>query len=181
MKPSGVSLPGTPRISLSSASHPPNTLALKDWGELMVEVLDKPLPCKIEPKQRDSILIIDDDEAMLDVLSRRLSQQGFAIITADSGGEGLGAAHKKTPSLIILDLRLPDLDGFEICEALASSPETSCIPVIILSGMERPDIIRRSRAAGCLYFVHKPYDYNALLVLIHQAIDEAKAWALLDG
>jgi CheY-like chemotaxis protein len=144
----------------------------------MVQVLDKPLPCKVKPPQRDSILIIDDDEAMLEVLSRRLSQQGFDILTADSGNDGLQTARDQSPTLILLDLRLPDLDGFEICEALARAPETNKIPVIILSGMERPDIIRRSRAAGCLYFVHKPYDSNALLVLIHQAIDEAKGWEL---
>ena len=50
------------------------------------------------------------------------------------------------------------------------------IPVIILSGMERPDIIRRSRAAGCQYFVRKPYDPNALLILVQHAIGETRGW-----
>jgi CheY-like chemotaxis protein len=72
--------------------------------------------------------------------------------------------------LILLDLRLPDLDGFTLCRELVDAPETCDIPVIILSGMERPDIIRRCRAAGSQYFVRKPYDPNALLVLIHEAL-----------
>jgi CheY-like chemotaxis protein len=78
--------------------------------------------------------------------------------------------------LILLDLRLPDADGFSVCQELADSSETCAIPVIILSGMERPDIIRRSRAAGCQYFVRKPYDPNALLILVQHAIGEARNW-----
>jgi CheY-like chemotaxis protein len=107
------------------------------------------------------------------VLSRRLSQQGFEPITADCGAAGLALAQAELPLLIVLDLRLPDTDGLSICEDLVDSPATCDIPVIVLSGMERPDIIRRCRAAGCQYFVRKPYDPNALLVLIRQAITES--------
>ncbi|MEA1952368.1 MAG: response regulator, partial [Planctomycetota bacterium] len=123
--------------------------------------------------KRQTILVIDDDEALSDVLSLRLQQQGFDAITADSGKGGLAMVRDESPSLIVLDLRLPDMDGFEICEVLADSTETCDIPIIILSGMERPDIIRRSRLAGCFYFLRKPYDPNALLVLIRQALDES--------
>lgn len=117
------------------------------------------------------ILIIDDDHAMVEVLSLRLSRQGFKTITAESGEEGLAIARSELPALILLDLRLPDLDGFAICKELVDASETCDIPVIILSGMERPDIIRRCRAVGSQYFVRKPYDPNALLVLIRQALD----------
>ena len=113
---------------------------------------------------------------LADVLSRRLGQQGFATRTAESGTEGLALARSAHPDLILLDLRLPDTDGFAICEELADSPETCTIPIIILSGLEQPDIIRRSRLAGCHYFVRKPYDPNALLVLIRHALEEASGW-----
>ena len=66
--------------------------------------------------------------------------------------------------------------GFDVCQQLADDPQTCSIPVIILSGMERPDIIRRARSSGCQYFVRKPYDPNALLVLIQSAIGEADKW-----
>ncbi len=122
------------------------------------------------------ILIIDDDDAMVDVLSQRLSRQGYQILVATSGDAGLAMARRELPSLVLLDLRLPDADGFSICQELADSAETCSIPVIILSGMERPDIIRRSRAAGCQYFVRKPYDPNALLILVQHAIGEARNW-----
>ncbi len=145
------------------------------------EILEQPELIPESTDARQTILIIDDDEAMADALARRLRQQGFEAVTADSGAAGLALARSHRPALIVLDLRLPDADGFRVCQQLVDSPETCEIPVIILSGMERPDIIRRSRAAGCSYFVRKPYDPNALLVLIRQAIREREAWAQPDA
>ena len=126
-----------------------------------------------ETSRRPTILVIDDDEALADLLSERLRRQGFHAVTADSGRQGLALTKTEQPSLVVLDLRLPDMDGFSICEELADSADTCDIPIIILSGMEQPDIIRRARLAGCFYFVRKPYDPNALLVLIRQAIEES--------
>ena len=143
---------------------------------MFAETLKQPTPEHVTAGRRQSILVVDDDEALADVLSRRLGQQGFATETADSGAAGLALARSGHPNLILLDLRLPDTDGFAICEELADSPQTCNIPIIILSGMEQPDIIRRARLAGCHYFVRKPYDPNALLVLIRHAIEEANGW-----
>ena len=139
---------------------------------MFASVMERPktAPAKITAGKRQSILIIDDDEVLSDVLSRRLRQQGFDALTADSGQCGLARAKADQPSLILLDLRLPDADGITICEQLADDLETCAIPVIILTGMERPDILRRCRAAGCHYYLRKPYDPNALLILIRQAI-----------
>ncbi len=120
------------------------------------------------------ILIVDDDDVTADVLSVRLSQQGFKTTVAENGEQALLMARTERPSVILLDLRLPDVDGFELCRELVDNEETSDIPVIIVSGLEHPDVIRRSRAAGCHYYLRKPYDPNALLTLIQQAIDEAR-------
>ena len=122
-----------------------------------------------------TVLIIDDDEALSDVLSRRLKQQGFRAVTADCGELGLARAKAELPAAIVLDLCLPDSDGFAICERLADAPETCSIPVIILSGLGRPDVLRRCRASGGHFFLRKPYDPNTLLVLIRQAIRDAGA------
>ena len=125
--------------------------------------------------RRRSILIVDDDEATADVLSLRLGQQGFATTTADTGEAALELARSQPRDLILLDLRLPDVDGLTLCQMLVDDEETAGVPIIIVSGMERPDIVRRCRAAGCHYFVRKPYDPNALLALVERAIDEAEA------
>ena len=121
-----------------------------------------------------SIVIVEDDPAISEILSVRLERQGFRTCVAGSGQEGLALVRTERPSLVLLDLHLPDVDGFTICQELVDDPTTSGIPVIVLSGMERPDVIRRSRAAGCQYYVRKPYDPNALLVLIEEAIRQTE-------
>ena len=137
------------------------------------DILDSPQLKPADTKKPYRILIVDDDEAMVDVLSLRLARQGFETLAATSGEQGLALARSERPALILLDLRLPGVDGFTICQQLVDGSETCDIPVIIVSGMERPDIIRQCRSAGCQYFVRKPYDPNALLVLIQQSI---KGW-----
>ncbi len=133
-----------------------------------------PAPASVPRKHR--VLIIDDDETLADVLSHGLKQQGFQAVTAYSGGAGLEQARRERPSAIILDLALPDVDGLSICEQLSDGAETCTTPIIILSGKQRPGLVRSCRAAGCHYFLRKPYDPNALLVLIRRAIDEAGRW-----
>lgn len=139
-------------------------------------LLEKPLPIDEPTFGRHTILIVDDDEALTEMLSRRLSRQGFETKAASSGGDGLQMARLLAPDLVVLDLHLPDLDGLTVCEQLADDPDTCSIPVIILSGMEKPNILRRCRAAGCQYFVRKPYDPNALLILIREAIRRTNHW-----
>ena len=75
-----------------------------------------------------------------------------------------------------MDVRLPDTDGLHVCDKLSDDPHTSDIPVIILASMDRPDIIRKSRAAGCEYYVRKPYDPNALLLLSESAMNRRREW-----
>jgi putative two-component system response regulator len=124
--------------------------------------------------RRSSILIIDNDELLREALSRRLQQQGFETLTAASGQQGLEFARHHRPDVILLELRLPDGDGLEVCAQLADDPETCLIPVIVVTGLEDPDILRRSRSAGCHFFLLKPFDPNALLTLIRQSLRDAR-------
>ena len=133
-------------------------------------------PPPVDVRKKHTVLIIDDDDTLTDVLSHRLKQQGFRTVAAYSGNAGLEQAKAQPPSAIILDLGLPDADGLSICAQLADSPETCATPIIILSGKEQPGLVRRCRAAGCHYFLRKPYDPSALLVLISQSIGDANDW-----
>ena len=126
---------------------------------------------EIDRPHRRSILVVDDDPDQVVSLALRLEKQGYHALTAHAGKSCLTIAHAEHPDLIILDVHLPDLDGLQVCERLSDSTATCDIPVIILTGMSRPDIVRCSRAAGCTYFVCKPFDPNALLTLIEQSID----------
>jgi DNA-binding response OmpR family regulator len=125
-------------------------------------------------RQQHTVLIIDDDDTLTDVLSYRLKQQGLHTQAAYSGSVGLTKAKAHPPSAIVLDLGLPDTDGLTVCEQLTDAPETCSVPILILSGREEPGLVRRCRTAGCHYFLRKPYDPNALLVLIRQAIHETR-------
>lgn len=120
--------------------------------------------------RRRSILIVDDDRQHVESLSIRLNRLGFAIEKAYEGEHALELARQSPPDLVLLDLRLPDITGFQVCESLVDAPETCGVPVIIVSGMDDPDVVRSARAAGCEYFVRKPYDPNALLTLIQHAL-----------
>jgi DNA-binding response OmpR family regulator len=142
----------------------------------------KTRPAPVVARQRHTVLIIDDDDSLSEVLSHRLKKQGFHTVAAYSGESGLAKAKAQPPSAIILDLGLPDVDGLTVCEQLADAPETCGVPILILSGSEESGVVRRCRAAGSHYFLRKPYDPNALLVLIRQAIGEAGDWrGAVDG
>ncbi len=123
-----------------------------------------------------TILVVDDDSSQSEALAFRLRQHGFSPTTAATGRQAIAIARSDSPSAILLDLQLPDLDGLSVCEQLVDSPETCEIPVIIVSGVDRPDVLRQARAAGCHYYLRKPYDPNALLILLRQALQEMNDW-----
>lgn len=128
----------------------------------------------LPPRKR--ILIVDDDPGQAETLAYRLAQQGFEPIMAATGKRALSLARSEQPALAILDIRLPDANGLDLCRELNDDPLTCTVPVIMVSGMEGPDIVRNARSAGSQYFVRKPYDPSALLVLIRHALDDAEAW-----
>ncbi len=142
---------------------------------MSVDILERPQLAQVAARQQVKILIIDDDAAQAGLLARHLSRQGFATVWADSGEAGLVLARSKQPTLVVLDLRLPDTNGLDVCERLVDDPTTCGIPVIILGGAKQPDVVRRCRAAGCHFFLRTPYDPNVLLVLIRQALADSFA------
>jgi len=127
------------------------------------------------------VLIIDDDATLAAVLERGLRRHGFETLAATAGEPGLRLARKERPALILLDIGLPDADGLALCRQLVDDPMTADIPVMILSGSDRPDVVRAARAAGCHYFVRKPCDPSVLLVLAREAIDESQWWDQSDA
>jgi CheY-like chemotaxis protein len=113
---------------------------------------------------RGKLLVIDDDASSRDLLRRILEKEGFAVISASSGGEGLALARERQPDLITLDVMMPSMDGWAVLTSLKSDPLTSKIPVVMMTMVDdRP----MGYALGADAYLTKPFDKARLL----QAID----------
>jgi CheY-like chemotaxis protein len=88
-------------------------------------------PLGSETDRRQSILIVDDDQPQVEALAHRLTRQGFETILAFDGAHGMAMARQHRPDLVLLDLRLPDIDGFQVCERLVDSPDTCGILCVV--------------------------------------------------
>lgn len=117
------------------------------------------------------ILAIDDDEDNLIIISYVLSAMGYSFMTATKGDEGLLLAQTRTPSLILLDIILPGMDGFEIICHLKHNPSTKNIPIIAVTGLAFPEDKKRILKAGCDDYLSKPYLIKDLEALIAYYID----------
>ena len=125
--------------------------------------------------EKPCILIIDDDIAMMDVVERILKTQSYQVFKAASGQEGLTKAHEVMPDLILLDIMMPNMNGYEVCERLKSNPRTAEIPVLILSALGNTGVAAghsffadendrlRGYEAGAEEFLNKPIRLAELL------------------
>jgi two-component system cell cycle response regulator DivK len=109
------------------------------------------------------ILIVEDNELNRDVLSRRLARSGYDVRTAADGPTGLRMAEDDRPDLILMDLGLPEIDGWECVRRLRSGSATIRTPIIALTAHATPGDRERALAAGCDEFGTKPIDYPGLL------------------
>jgi DNA-binding response OmpR family regulator len=101
------------------------------------------------------VLLIEDDEAAAEMYRLRLAADGYSVVIARDGEEGLEFAEREHPDLIYLDLRLPKLDGFQVLERLRSMSATSAIPVVILTNYGEPELRERGLKLGALEFLVK--------------------------
>ncbi|MDH3231829.1 MAG: response regulator [Alphaproteobacteria bacterium] len=118
-----------------------------------------------------TILVVEDNEMNRDMLCRRLSRKGYSVLVAQDGVEGLTVARNETPDLIIMDLSLPRVDGWEVSRRLKADAATSAIPIIALTAHAMSTDKDKALAAGCDDFDTKPIDFARLL----QKIDDACA------
>ncbi|MDM0014412.1 response regulator [Variovorax sp. J22P168] len=116
------------------------------------------------------ILIVEDNEMNLDMLSRRLSRQGFEISAAVDGAQAVASARSQPPDLILMDMSLPVMDGWEATRALKADATTRAIPVIALTAHAMAGDRERALAAGCNDFDTKPVDLARLTDKIARAL-----------
>jgi len=121
------------------------------------------------------ILLVEDNEMNRDMLSRRLARRGYAVVTAVDGEQGLIAAETERPDLILMDMSLPGLDGWEATRQLKATPETRGIPVIALTAHAMAGDREKAIEAGCDDFDTKPVDLPRLLAKIDALLGGAAA------
>ena len=119
---------------------------------------------------RKKILIVEDDTELLELLRLHLKSAGFAIATARNGIEALKKARSLSPDLVLLDLVLPELDGFAVCETLRKAPATASIPVIMLTGLTSQAARRAGLEAGTRDFITKPVNPQHLVARINELL-----------
>ncbi len=118
----------------------------------------------------NSLLVIDDSQDIHRLVKIRLSKEKFQIVSAFDGLTGLAAARELTPSAILLDVDLPDRDGFSVCADLKSDPMTMNIPVIFLTGATATEEKVRGLEMGAIDYVTKPFDSFELIARVRSAL-----------
>jgi len=120
------------------------------------------------------ILLVEDNEMNRDMLSRRLQRRGYEVVTAVDGETGLAMTRSETPALVLMDMSLPGVDGWEATRRLKADPATRAIPVVALTAHAMAGDREQAVAAGCDDFDTKPIDLERLLGKI-QALLGGKA------
>ena len=120
------------------------------------------------------ILYIEDDEMNRDMLSRRLERRGYQVILALNGEEGIAIAQSEAPDLILMDLSLPVMNGWEAARRLKGDHQTRSIPIIALTAHAMEGDMQKAIESGCDDYDSKPIDLPQLLVKIESLLNREK-------
>ena len=125
------------------------------------------------------ILIIDDNPDNVFLLQDRLEREGFEIIKAYQGETGIQKAVEEKPDLILLDIMMPGISGFDVCKTLTAHQETKLIPIILLTALTEADSLKEGLLAGAFDYIKKPFNRTELIARINSALRFSEANKLL--
>lgn len=109
------------------------------------------------------ILIIDDEPELCKIVQVRLAANGYEAISAENGLEGLNKAVKENPGLILLDVMMPKMHGFDVLLKLKERPETKSIPVVMLTAKDDKESVSKAKSLGAKDYITKPFNREALM------------------
>lgn len=124
---------------------------------------------------KKKILLVDDEQDMVYAVKMQLEADGFRVLTAPDGQEGLDKARKEKPDLIILDLMLPKIDGYKICRMLKFDEKYKNIPVIIYTARAQEADEKLGYEVGADAYLTKPFDPQKLLAKINELLNSREA------
>ena len=117
------------------------------------------------------VLIVDDESANLQLLSELLGSEGYQVRPANNPQLALDSAQTQPPKLILLDVRMPEMDGFEVCRLLKQDERTRNIPVLFISALQDVQDRIRGFEAGCVDFISKPFQEEEVLARVRTHMD----------
>ena len=109
------------------------------------------------------VLVIDDEESIVDLITLGLKYEGFAVVAAHAGEEGIATAQRTSPQLIILDRILPDMDGLDVCRRLRANPTTRAIPIVLLTAKDAVASRVEGLNTGADDYLTKPFSFEELV------------------
>lgn len=118
------------------------------------------------------ILVVDDDPIMMGFVLLQLKDAGYDVSTAENGAEGLEKARKNKPDLMVLDLAMPKMHGYEVCKTIKSDPALNSIKIVITSGKNYPVDIRTAKEVGADRYLVKPYAGQDLLKTVAELLEQ---------
>jgi CheY-like chemotaxis protein len=121
------------------------------------------------------VLLVDDEAAMRAVCRLNLELEGFDVLEASEGPEALNVAARERPDLVLLDVMMPAMDGFDVARRLQANPATSAIPVVFMTALAASDDRRRGFDAGGVGYVVKPFDPVRLGETVRTTLDRVRA------
>jgi DNA-binding response OmpR family regulator len=124
--------------------------------------------------KKGRILVVDDEVNITQILQFSIGAEGFEVLTAQNGEEAIEKARREQPDLIILDIMMPKIDGYEACRILKANPLTRHIPVVLLTAKGREIDKRLGYEVGATDYIVKPFSPNKLIERIHRLLSCAK-------
>lgn len=118
----------------------------------------------------NTILVVEDEVYALKLVKLVLQREGYKVVTAENGSEALRLAQEILPDLIVLDIMLPGLDGFQVCQYLRGNPTTAKIPILMFSALSRPADQRKGFEVGTDDYMTKPTKMADLLDRVRSAL-----------
>ena len=132
----------------------------------------------MEAKHEGRVLVVDDDKHAVEILYRLLEKDGFEVLRAQSGTEALAIATKEQVDVILLDVMMPQMSGFEVCEKLRNDTRTRDIPVILLTAKDDMETRVVGMKLGVSEFLTKPINKRELFTRIRAQIHQRKLWTI---
>ena len=116
------------------------------------------------------VLVVDDVRSNLKLLQTRLSLEYFEVLTATNGPDAIAICEKGGCDIVLLDVKMPGMDGFEVCRRLRTTPETAHLPIVLLTALDRPADRVRGLESGADDFLTKPVDEIALIARVRSLV-----------